>query len=100
MNEYVSYEAEENGVVISEGTVLFTYPKYFHFQDPGLTLRTEGDDIVVTADAYAKSVEILNEEEDLVLSDNYFDMNAGERRVTVISGRTSGLRVRSVYDIH
>ena len=54
----------------------------------------------MTADAYAKSVEILNEEEDLVLSDNYFDMNAGERRVTVISGRTSGLRVRSVYDIH
>lgn len=100
MNEYVSYEAEENGVVISEGTVIFTYPKYFRYRDPGLALRIEGNEIVVTADAYAKSVEILNEEEDLVLSDNYFDMNAGERRVTVISGSTSGLRVRSVYDIH
>ena len=36
---------------------------------------------------------------DLVLSDNYFDLNADEKRVKVISGSTENLRLRSVYDI-
>ena len=49
--------------------------------------------------AYAKSVEILNENEDLVLEDNYFDLNANEKRVKVISGSTENLRLRGVYDI-
>ena len=31
-------------------------------------------------------MEILNENEDMVLEDNYFDMNAGEKRVRIISG--------------
>ena len=51
------------------------------------------------ASAYAKSVEILNENEDLILSDNYFDMNAGTKRVKIESGDASRLRLRSVYDI-
>ena len=62
-------------------------------------MRVEDGELVVTADAYAKSVEIRNENEDLVLEDNYFDMNAGERRVKIISGDPVGLKVRSVYDI-
>ena len=98
-NEYVSYEAWENDQIISQGTVIFSYPKYFHYLDPNLTVRVEGDEIVVTADAYAKSVEIRNETEDLVLEDNYFDMNAGERRVKILDGKPEGLQVRSVYDI-
>ena len=44
-------------------------------------------------------MEILNENEDMVLEDNYFDMNAGEKRVLIISGEPVGLKVRSVYDI-
>ena len=97
--EYVSYEAEENGEVFSQGTVIFSYPKYFKYEDPKLTCRVEGDEIVVQASAYAKSVEILNENEDLILDDNYFDMNAGERRVKIVSGNPDNLRLRSVYDI-
>ena len=98
-NEYVSYEAWENDQIISQGTVIFSYPKYFHYLDPKLAVRVEGDEIVVAADAYAKSVEIRNETEDLVLEDNYFDMNAGERRVKILDGKPEGLQVRSVYDI-
>lgn len=98
-NEYVSFEAVENGEVISQGTVIFSYPKYFHYQDPKHTFRVEGDEIVVTADCYAKSVEILNENEDMVLEDNYFDMNGGERRVKIISGKPENIRVRSVHSI-
>ena len=54
----------------------------------------------VSADAYAKSVEILNQNEDLILSDNYFDLNADSKTVKVISGSVDKLRLRSVYDIN
>lgn len=97
--EYVSFRVMEDGREISFGTVIFSYPKYFQYQNPKLQYRLEGDEIVVLASAYAKSVELLNAEEDLVLSDNYFDMNAGEKRVRIISGKPEGIRLRSVWDI-
>lgn len=116
-SQYVSYEAWEEGKCISEGTVIFSYPKYFRYLDPKLSYRVEGDEIIVTAETYAKGVEILNENEDLILSDNYFDMNAGEKRVKILGQACreekepidmeaqiarqleGGLRLRSVYDI-
>ena len=58
------------------------------------------DEILVTADAYAKSVEILNGDDTMLLSDNYFDMNPGSRKVKVLKGTPENLRVRSVFDIH
>ncbi|MGI6254040.1 MAG: beta-mannosidase [Acutalibacter sp.] len=98
--DYVSYDLYLNDRRVSGGTVIFSLPKYFHYADPQLSCRVEGDEIVVTSKAYAKSVEIQNENEDLLLSDNYFDMNAGETRVKVLSGNPENLRLRSVYDIH
>ncbi|MDO4340149.1 MAG: glycoside hydrolase family 2 protein [Eubacteriales bacterium] len=96
---YVSYEAWRDNEVISSGTVLFTAPKQFRFADPHLSVRAEGDEIVVKAEAYARSVEIINGADDLLLEDNYFDMNAGERRVRILKGQPVELKVRSVYDI-
>lgn len=98
-SEYVSYELRQEGKVISEGTVIFSYPKYFRYEDPNLSYRIEGEEIVVSADAYAKSVEIQNAAEDLVLSDNYFDINGDEKRVKIISGEAKGIRLKSVYNI-
>ncbi len=98
-SEYVSYEMRQEGRVISDGTVIFSYPKYFRYEDPKLSYRIEGEEIVVSADAYAKSVEILNENEDMILSDNYFDLNGDEKRVKIVSGKPEGIRLRSVYDI-
>nr|WP_330397250.1 glycoside hydrolase family 2 protein [Blautia hominis] len=103
--QYVSFQAievkdgEEKAQVLSEGTVIFSYPKYFRYEDPCLTWEKEGNKIRVTASSYAKSVEILNEEEDLVLSDNYFDLNGDTKEVEIISGNADTLRLRSVYDI-
>lgn len=97
--QYASYELVKDGEVISDGTVNFSYPKYFRYEDPQLSCTVNGDEITVTAAAYAKSVEILNENEDLILSDNYFDMNAGTKTVKIQSGDASKLRLRSVYDI-
>lgn len=98
-SEYVSYGMKQNGTVISEGTVIFSYPKYFRYENPHLSYRLEGDEILVSADAYAKSVEIQNDQEDFILSDNYFDLNGGEKRVKILSGEPKGIRLRSVYDI-
>lgn len=97
--DYVSYHLYELGRELSSGTVIFSLPKFFQFADPRLGLRLEGDEIVVTAGAYARGVEIQNGAEDLLLSDNYFDMNPGERRVEILRGEPFGLRARSVYDI-
>jgi beta-mannosidase len=98
-SQYVSYEVEVDGKVVSSGTVIFTMPKYFKYQNPKLSATVHDGKITVKADAYERGVEILNDNEDLVLSDNYFDMNAGEVTVDIISGDASNLRLRSVYNI-
>ncbi len=96
---YYSYELTDHaGTLIGEGTVLFCAPKHFRFVDPALEAHIEGDEIVVTAGAYARSVE-LQCGPDVVLEDNYFDMNAGTRRVRIVRGATEGVAARSVYDI-
>lgn len=98
-DDHVSYTLKENKEVLGEGSVLFCQPKYYKFEQPKLSVRPEGDEVIVTAEAYAKDVEILNESEDLLLSDNYFDMEPGEYRVRILRGTPENLRVRSTYDI-
>ncbi len=96
---YFSYELrDEKGKEIGGGTVLFCPPKHFRFEDPHLKARLKGDEIIVTADAYARCVEIRCGADPL-LSDNFFDMNTGEKRVKVLRGEVENLSVRSVYDI-
>jgi beta-mannosidase len=98
-DEYLSYHLYDGKTVISEGTVIFSLPKYFHWEDPLLRYTINGDTITVKASAYAKSVEIQNANQDLVLSDNYFDMNAGEKKIKILSGKARKLKLRSVWDI-
>lgn len=98
-NNYMSYEYEVDGNVVSEGTVLFTAPKYFEFKDPNLTYELDGNKITVSADAYARMVEIDSPDSDFILSDNYFDMNAGKVTVEILEGTPKTIRLRSVYDI-
>lgn len=96
---YYAYRLTDRaGHTVGEGSVLFCAPKHFRFQDPGLTVRLEGNEAVVTASAYARSVEIQCGP-DILLEDNYFDMNGGERRVKILRGEAKDAAVRSVYDI-
>lgn len=99
LENYYSYELIIDGDTVSEGTVLFTAPKHYHFKNPEISLKVEGDEIVITAKAYAKSVEIYSMDSDFILSDNFFDMNAGEKRVKILEGEAKNLKARSVYDI-
>lgn len=98
-NNYVSYEFWQKGKIVSEGSCLFTPPKHFHFKNPRLSYRQEGDTLVIRAQNYAKSVEIQGVDGDVLFEDNYFDMNEGEKRVRILKGNASAYRLRSVYDI-
>lgn len=97
--EYVRFALWRDEEMLSFGTVLLVAPKHFAFENPALHVWAEGDEIVVAADAYAKGVSIDNEDGTLLLEDNWFDMERGERRVKVVRGGTEGLTARSVYDI-
>ncbi len=99
LETYFSYQLISGDEAVSAGSVLFTAPKYFRFINPELKASRSGDVITVTAAAYAKSVEISSPDSDLVLSDNYFDMDAGTVSVRILEGDPKELRVRSVYDI-
>ncbi len=98
-NNYLSYQFLVDGEEVSGGAVLFTAPKYFKFRDPGLRAEVKGDEIIVHADSFAKSVEIDSPDSDFILSDNYFDMNGGTKTVKILEGTPKTLRLRSVYDI-
>ena len=96
---YFAYALENgDGTPAGGGTVLFCAPKHFRFEDPELEAHAEGDEITVTAGAYARSVEIQCGP-DVLLEDNFFDMNAGTRRIRVLRGKAGEVKVRSVYDI-
>lgn len=98
-HDFVYYTLYENDTPISEGSILFSQPKHFCFTDPHLKVALEGNDLIVTSDSYAKSVEIRNENDDLILSDNFFDMTKGTKRIRIISGTPDNLKIRSVFDI-
>ena len=97
---HFTYEFVVDGKTVSGGSVLFTAPKYYRFEDPKLTWEKDGDVITVRSEAYARSVEIDALDGDLILSDNYFDMEKGEVEVRVLSGSAEKLVLRSVYDIN
>ncbi len=96
---YISYSFEQDGKILSENTSLFTAPKHFPFRDPKLSLRREGNTLVITAQTYAKNVMIEGIDGDVKLTDNYFDMNPGEKRVEIMDGDAKAFKVLSVYDI-
>ena len=96
---YISYSFEQNGVTVSEGTSLFTAPKHFRFQNPGLSLRREGNTLIVKAQAYAQKVAVEGVDGDVKLSDNFFDMNPGEKRVEIVAGDATAFTLKSVYHI-
>ena len=96
---YFSYALEVAGEEVSYGSVLFCNPKHFEWEDPRLTVIAEGDEVVIRAEAYAGSVYVESDDPDLLLSDNFFSMDPGEKRVQCLRGSLNGLRVRCVRDL-
>lgn len=96
---YLSYDLFQSDTWISGGSVLFCAPKHFDFVDPHLRCEPQNDVLVIRADAYARSVEIECMDGDVLLEDNYFDLNAETRSIRIIRGTGTKFRVRSVFDI-
>jgi beta-mannosidase len=100
LESYMSYRFETQAGVVSRGSVLFTAPKHFRLLPPGLGYAIEGNSITVWAENHARSVEITSPDGDILLSDNYFDLDGGERcTVRILEGEPKTLSLRSVYDI-
>lgn len=96
---YFSFRLEDGGGgIVGSGSALFCPPKHFRFLDPKLEARIEGDEVVVSAGAYARGVELLFDD-DTIPEDNYFDLDGGEKRVKIMRGSPRAVRARSVYDI-
>lgn len=96
---HLEYCFEVDGRVVSRNTCLFTPPKHYFFENPHLQVKKEGKRITVKTDAYAKNVEIIGVDGDLWLSDNFFDMEAGECTVEIVAGDAAEVTCRSVWDI-
>ena len=64
-----------------------------------LRYTLQDGELIIHSDAYAKAVQIEGIDGDLLLEDNYFDMEKGEKRVRILSGNASKIRLRSVFDI-
>ena len=78
------------------------YNKRFH--NAAFEIRNSVDAIFhstrgMAIDLNAKAVEIDSIDSDFILSDNYFDMNAGSKTVKIVEGTPKTIRLRSVYDI-
>jgi beta-mannosidase len=99
LKNHLEFSFEVNGKTVSEGSVIFTAYKHYEWANPNIQLKIEGDEIVVKSDAYAKYVEVYSDDSDFILSDNFFDMEKGEKRIRVVSGNLKNLKVRSVFDI-
>ena len=96
---HLQYTFEVNGQIVSEGCALFAPPKHYALQDPALTVYREGNEMIVTSAAFAKGVFIEGLDGDVILSDNSFDMEPGEKRVRILSGDASEFTVTSVFDL-
>ena len=107
---HLTYQLISDDCCLSSGSSLFCAPKHYAFSDPKLTLRREGDTLIVTSDCFARAVAVEAESQVLRLDDNYIDLEKGEHRFTILPTRdftaagteseTGTLRVRSLYDTY
>ena len=107
----VVYSATDGVGAKSGGTTLLVKPKSFGFREPGIKCEINGNGTsftaTLTAEAYARSVEIDFETVDAVFEDNYLDLTSTApvrihfttREVTNVETLRRELRLRSVYDV-
>ncbi len=108
---YLIYSVTDNALDTSRFSYLFTKPKRFEFSDPNFKTEITGHKTVfsisISADGYAKGVELSFEDIDAEFSDNYFDITS--RAPVKIDFTTASvvtpeklkrlLRIKSVYDL-
>lgn len=100
---------DETGKFIMRQTLLFAPPKHYEWMNPNVVAEIQdiegGVEITLSADCYARYVEVDFEEADVVLSDNYVDITNAEPVKLVAKTEFTAdelkkqLKLQSVYDI-
>lgn len=100
---------DEAGKFIMRQTLLFAPPKHYEWKNPNVVAEIQniegGVEITLSADCYARYVEVDFEEVDVVLSDNYVDITSAEPVKLVAKTEFTAeelrkqLKLQSVYNI-
>ncbi len=100
---------DEAGSFIMRQTQLFTKPKHFDWIKPEIRLEAKdvegGVEFCLSANVFAKAVELDFANRDVILSDNYMDLVDGNAYVITAKTEYSAeelladARIQSVYDI-
>lgn len=77
--------------------MIFVKPKHSDFVDTKIEAVVNGDEIIISSQAYSKYLAIVNDNDDLILFDNYLDMNKGIVKVKILSENPKNLKVKSVF---
>lgn len=96
---YAAYVFTMEEKIIGSGTVIFKPAKHFDFQKPEIHCeKLDGNTYRITAGQFCKFVEI-SFQEDLLLSDNYFDLVPGMEKIITTDRQTREIPViTSLYD--
>lgn len=80
-------------------------PKHLTLQKPIFTIEIKGNKINITSTEFAKYVYLYFEEKEILLSDNYFDLEKGETKTIIFKEVISEkemrekLKVKSLYEV-
>lgn len=108
---YLLYSISDKNSEASVGAYLFTSLKRYAFNKPTFTTQINGNGtdylVEVSADCFAKGVEVTFEGVDVSLEKNYFDITGRApvrirlraSRMTTIEKLKRVMRIRSVYDL-
>lgn len=95
--EYFLYARLEdrNGNIIARTNDFVDHERYLYFPDAKLELQLENDTLIVTADRFARCIELSGDskgdEFGWFFQDNYFDLLPGEiKKVKVLGGHKEG----------
>lgn len=78
----------------------FLKPKELVLEQPTITISKIDDlTIEITSDVLAKNV-FLSADEDVFFSDNYFDVSPKEKVIVKLSKPISGIRLKSLFNVH
>lgn len=84
----VYYKLENNYTSLSSGSIRFVPDKHFNYDAPKLTMACDENDnsyiVRVRSQTFARFVELSVAGEDVIFSDNYFDLPVGEEQIIYI----------------
>jgi beta-mannosidase len=77
------------------------YPKDLTLQKPQFTIFTSGNSVSITSNVAVKYLYLSTKDNDLSLSDNYFDLKPGETKKINTNKiiNLPDLKIKSLYDV-